>query len=73
MTLLTENNGWAIVWMNERYYLRHLKCGSYLRSRYAVDTGCYCKRGVRVSPVEVPNAVDELILKKFKLLTKGDK
>ena len=73
MTLLTENNGWAIVWMNERYYLRHLSCGSFLRNKYAVNGGCFCKRGNRVSPVAISTMVDELILNKFKLLTKGDK
>lgn len=70
MTVMTENNGWAIVWMNDKYYLRHLACGSYIRN-HAV-WGCLCKGLLpdKNGTSKVP--VDDLILKKFKLITKGD-
>ena len=67
MTVLTENNGWAIVWMHDRYYLRHLACGAYIRKR--ADEGCICARTIEPY-TDTP--VDEMILMKFKLITKGD-
>lgn len=74
MTLLTENNGWAIVWMNDRYYIRHLLCGAYLRQ--LPNLGCMCRKLSRKSDNQgmpmATSVIDDLILKKFKLLTKGD-
>ena len=76
MTVMTENNGWAIVWMNNKYYLRHLACGAYIR-RHA-NWGCLCKTisstpvGARSAAGDSRALVDDLILKKFKLITKGD-
>ena len=72
MTLLTENNGWSIVWMHNRYYLRHLACGGYIRNH--ADWGCLCKnkKGNRFSNGVAPIKVDDMILLKFKLVTKGD-
>ena len=70
MTLLTANNGWAIVWMHDKYYLRHLACGGYLL--HHVDWGCLCGKGSTLMGV-IPVKVDDMILLKFKLITKGDK
>ena len=71
MTLLTEHNGWAIVWMHDRYYLRHLACGGYIRNH--ADWGCLCKRqGLKDNGPDKHTPVDEMILLKFKLVTKGD-
>ena len=69
--LLTENNGWSIVWMNDRYYIRHQTCGSYLRRYY--KNGCLCRTGKVYKADSKLTSVDDLILKKFKLITKGDK
>jgi hypothetical protein len=72
MTVLTENEGWGIVWMNERYYIRHLACGSYLRGNTL--RGCLCRKLRRDETAIAFGAkpVDPVILKKFILLTKGD-
>ena len=70
MTILTENNGWAIVWMNNRYYLRHNACGSYLLRRWR--SGCLCNDRERAAGIKEPTKVDDMILKKFKLVTKGE-
>jgi hypothetical protein len=69
MTLLTEENGWAIVWMNEKYYLRHMTCGAYLRRNAA--HGCTCRR-LRKHVYQTATQVDDTIMKKFTLLTKGE-
>lgn len=70
VTILTENNGWAIVWMNNRYYLRHNACGSYLLRRWR--SGCLCNARERAARMKEPTKVDDMILKKFKLVTKGE-
>lgn len=74
MTLLTENNGWGIVWMNDSYMVRHIVCGAYLR--FTVDKGCYCRRqkqyAFKAAKMTL-TPVDDLILMKYRLLTKGDR
>ena len=70
MTVMTENNGWAIVWMNDRYYLRHLACGAYIRNH--ASWGCLCADIPKGKETKNNAPVDDLILKKFKLVTKGD-
>lgn len=70
VTILTENNGWAIVWMNNRYYIRHQACGGYLLYQYRL--GCLCRVRERARTMNAPAKVDDMILKKFKLITKGD-
>jgi hypothetical protein len=77
MTIMTEENGWAIVLMNNRYYIRHIVCGRYIRHTY--KTGCLC-RGLNVKSTPAGTAaqftttqVDDTIMKKFILLTKGEK
>ena len=70
VTILTENNGWAIAWMNNRYYIRHQACGGYLLRQYKF--GCLCRTGKRYNINGRLAPVDDMILKKFKLVTKGE-
>lgn len=73
MTLLTEKNGWAIVWMNDQYYLRHLICGSYLK-RARQCKGLASSGGRPCSATQNGCAeVDPIILAKYTLLIKGEK
>lgn len=66
MEILTEENGWAIVWMHEKYFVRHVKpagCGTFLRAN--AKMGCTCKGKHKQEPVQV----DAIILAKFRVLT----
>ena len=64
--VMTENNGWAIVWMHQKYFVRHVKpegCGTFLRGN-AVK-GCTCRGKNKSEPVQV----DPTVLAKFRILT----
>jgi hypothetical protein len=68
--ILTQNNGWAIVWMHDKYFVRHIKpegCGTFLRGNATV--GCTCKGKNKAAPIKV----DDVILAKFRLLTLREK
>lgn len=70
MEVLTEVNGWAIVWMHEKYFVRHIKpegCGTFLRGN--AQLGCTCKGKFKAEPKEV----DPTILAKFRILTLREK
>lgn len=71
MEILTENNGFAIIWMNKKYFIRHLKCGTFLRAN--AHRGCWCGASYKQSASDNALPVDEIILKKFNLLTRGEK
>lgn len=64
MEVLTENNGWAIVWMHGKYFVRHLPpCGTFLRGNATM--GCTCRGKFKNDPKKV----DGTILAKFRILT----
>ena len=68
---LTEHNGWAIIWMHDKYYLRHTACGAYIRNH--ASYGCLCRgKGLKANEPDRHTPVDDMILLKFKLVTKGD-
>lgn len=70
MEVLTEISGWGIVWMHEKYFVRHLKpdgCGTFLRGN--ATKGCTCKGKNKGNPIQV----DPVILAKFRILTLREK
>lgn len=84
--VLTEHNGWAIVYLHEKYFIKHLDCGTVLR-QYA-HKGCHCGKSIEVDckcqhkkrhckkesckilPATTP--VDAVIYGKFRLMTLRD-
>lgn len=84
--LLTENNGWAIIYLHDKYFIRHVDCGTTLRKWAHV--GCFChqeikvdckckyknnhcrKKGCQILPEAKP--VDPIIYGKFRMMTLRD-
>lgn len=70
MEILTSHNGWAIVWMHKKYFVRHMKpdgCGTFLRGNAA--KGCTCRGKFTKETIKV----DDTILAKFRILTLREK
>jgi hypothetical protein len=84
--ILTENDGWAIIWLFKKYCIKHLPCGTVLFRN--AKNGCRCKRlptveckcaqtnefcsnpGCTVYPGITP--VDPIIYGKWRIMTLRD-